>query len=42
MVAAGGWHKAVTALLSIVVPVFNEESVLDAFHSRLTAVLEDI
>ncbi|MEM1191274.1 MAG: glycosyltransferase family 2 protein [Pseudomonadota bacterium] len=31
-----------TALLSIVVPVFNEESVLDAFHSRLTAVLEDI
>ncbi|MEL7044187.1 MAG: glycosyltransferase family 2 protein [Pseudomonadota bacterium] len=29
-------------MLTVVVPVFNEESVLDAFHARLTAVLDDV
>ncbi|MCR7279365.1 glycosyltransferase, partial [Pseudomonas aeruginosa] len=29
-------------LLSVVVPVFNEEAVLPAFHQRLGAVLGDL
>ncbi len=29
-------------MLSVVVPVLNEESVLDAFHARLSAVLDGI